>query len=139
MKDVNLLIENGANVKKALELFGDMETYDDTLSTFLAEVPDKLQKIKNYKEVGDMANYAIQVHSLKSDARYFGFEKLAEIAYEHELKSKANDMYYVTEHFDELMTEANRIVNLVKNIWVLEQYLKNHIKKKKIMIKQYLL
>ena len=28
MKDVNLLIENGANVKKALELFGDMETYD---------------------------------------------------------------------------------------------------------------
>ena len=114
MKDVNLLIENGANVKKALELFGDMETYDDTLSTFLAEVPDKLQKIKNYKEVGDMANYAIQVHSLKSDARYFGFEKLAEIAYDHELKSKANDMYYVTEHFDELMTEANRIVNLVK-------------------------
>lgn len=114
MKDVNLLIENGANVKKALELFGDMETYDDTLSTFLAEVPDKLQKIKNYKEVGDMANYAIQVHSLKSDARYFGFEKLAELAYDHELKSKANDMYYVTEHFDELMTEANRIVNLVK-------------------------
>lgn len=114
MKDVNLLIENGANVKKALELFGDMETYDDTLSTFLSEVPDKLQKIKNYKEVGDMANYAIQVHSLKSDARYFGFEKLAELAYDHELKSKANDMYYVTEHFDELMIEANRIVNLVK-------------------------
>ena len=28
MKDVNILIENGANVKKALELFGDMETYD---------------------------------------------------------------------------------------------------------------
>ena len=119
MKDVNLLIENGANVKKALELFGDMETYDDTLSTFLAEVPDKLQKIKNYKEVGDMANYAIQVHSLKSDARYFGFEKLAELAYDHELKSKANDMYYVTEHFDELMTEANRIVNLVKKYTIL--------------------
>ncbi len=114
MKDVNLLIENGTNVKKALELFGDMETYDETLSTFLSEVPEKLQKIKNYKEVGDMANYAILVHSLKSDARYFGFEKLAEVAYEHELKSKANDMYYVTEHYDELMTEANRVVNLVK-------------------------
>ena len=84
MKDVNILIENGANVKKALELFGDM------------------------------ANYAILVHSLKSDARYFGFEALGELAYDHELKSKANDMYYVTEHFDELMKEANRVVNLVK-------------------------
>ena len=61
-----------------------------------------------------MANYAILVHSLKSDARYFGFEVLGELAYDHELKSKANDMYYVTEHFNELMKEANRVVNLVK-------------------------
>ncbi len=114
MKDVNILIENGANVKKALELFGDMETYDQTLEVFLSEVPDKVKKIENYKMIGDMANYAILVHSLKSDAKYFGFEKLAELAYDHELKSKANDMYYVTEHFDELMLETKRIINLVK-------------------------
>ena len=114
MKDVNILIENGANVKKALELFGDMETYDSTLEVFLNEVPAKLQLIKNYKEIGDMANYAIQVHSLKSDARYFGFETLGEIAYEHEMQSKANNLYYVTEHFDELMNEASRVLNLVK-------------------------
>ncbi len=114
MKDVSILTSNGANVKKALELFGDMETYDATLETFLQEVPTKLEKIKSCKEIGDMANYAILVHSLKSDARYFGFEALGELAYDHELKSKANDMYYVTEHFNELMLEANRVVNLVK-------------------------
>ena len=114
MKDVNILITNGANVKKALELFGDMETYDQTLEVFLSEVPQKIQKIKDYKEIGDMANYAIQVHSLKSDARYFGFDTLADIAYQHELESKANNMYYVTEHFDELMKETNRVINLVK-------------------------
>ncbi len=114
MKDVSILTSNGANVKKALELFGDMETYDATLETFMHEVPSKLERIKSCKEIGDMANYAILVHSLKSDARYFGFENLGELAYEHELKSKANDMYYVTEHFDELMREASRVVNLVK-------------------------
>ena len=114
MKDVNILIENGANVKKALELFGDMETYDQTLEVFLSEVPSKLQLLKNYKEIGDMANYAIQVHSLKSDARYFGFEALGELAYNHEMESKANNLYYVTEHFDELMDETNRVINLVK-------------------------
>lgn len=114
MKDVNILIENGTNVKKALELFGDMETYDVTLETFLQEVPSKIEKIKNYKEIGDMSNYAIQVHSLKSDARYFGFEDLGEIAYQHELESKANNMYFITEHFDELMEETNRVINLVK-------------------------
>lgn len=114
MKDVSLLTSNGVNVEKSLELFGDMETYNDTLHDFLNEVEGKLAKIKTYKETADMANYAILVHSLKSDSKYFGFEKLAELAYNHEMESKANNMYYVTDHFDELMTEANRIVALVK-------------------------
>lgn len=34
MKDVNFLINNGVNVQKSLELFGDMETYNDTLETW---------------------------------------------------------------------------------------------------------
>lgn len=114
MKDVNLLVNNGVNVNKALELFGDMATYDDTLVTFLNDAENKLKQIDDYKEKADMANYAILVHSLKSDAKYFGFDKLAELAYNHEMKSKANDFYYVSDHFDELMTEAKRIVNLVR-------------------------
>ncbi len=114
MKDVNILTNNGVDVNKALELFGDMATYDDTLKDFLTEIDDKLAKIKLYKEQGDMANYAILVHSLKSDSKYFGFTKLAELAYNHEMESKANNMYYVTDHYDELMTEANRILSVVK-------------------------
>lgn len=51
MKDVNILINNGANIKKALELFGDMETYDATLETFLQEVPGKLKKLKHVKKL----------------------------------------------------------------------------------------
>ncbi|MEG1892535.1 MAG: response regulator [Bacilli bacterium] len=114
MKDVNVLLENGVNVKKSLELFGDMETYDQTLEVFLQEVDGKFKNIKNYKEIGDMANYAILVHSLKSDARYFGFEKLAEIAYKHELESKANNIYFVTDNFESLEIETKRVINLVK-------------------------
>ena len=114
MKDANLLTSNGVNVTKSLELFGDMATYDETLETFLAEVETKLADIAKYKEIADMANYAILVHSLKSDSKYFGFDKLAELAYLHEMESKANNMYYIYEKYDELMLEANRIVNLVK-------------------------
>ena len=114
MRDVSILTNNGVNVDKSLELFGDMETYNETLNDFLAEIDKKLADIKKYKEQGDMANYAILVHSLKSDSKYFGFEKLAELAYDHELKSKENNIYYVTEHYDELMDEANRILSVVK-------------------------
>ena len=88
MKDVNILINNGVNVQSSLELFGDMEMYDETINDFLNSVSKKLENIKRYKEASDMPNYAILVHSLKSDAKYLGFTKLAELAYAHELKSK---------------------------------------------------
>ena len=49
MKDVNILKNNGVDVDKSLELFGDMEMYDDTLNEFLNGVTEKLENIKKYK------------------------------------------------------------------------------------------
>ena len=114
MKDVNLLISNGVDINSSLELFGDMETYNETLEDFLASAEEKLQQIQTYKETSDMPNYAILVHSLNSDSKYLGFTKLAELSYQHEMESKANNFNYVYDNYNELMTEANRIVNLVK-------------------------
>ena len=109
MKDINILINNGVDVKASLELFGDMSLYDETIVDFINSVDNKLNDIKKYKEVGDMVNYAILVHSLKSDAKYLGFVKLAELAYAHELQSKAKNYSFLIENFDELINEANRI------------------------------
>jgi len=114
MKNVDLLISNGVNLKESFELFGDIETYNETLEDFLSTVSEKLANIKKYKEAGDMPNYAILVHSLKSDSKYLGFVTLADLSYQHEMQSKASNTVYVYEHYDELMTEATRIVNLVR-------------------------
>ena len=114
MKDVTILTNNGVNLHRALELFGDIETYNELLGTFLVEIDEKLAKANHYKTTADMANYAIFVHSIKSDARNFGFDELGEKAFQHELESKANNMYYVYENFDSLITEAKRIISVVK-------------------------
>ena len=95
MKDVTILTNNGVNLHRALELFGDIETYNELLGTFLVEIDEKLAKANHYKTTADMTNYAIFVHSIKSDARNFGFDELGEKAFQHELESKANNMYYV--------------------------------------------
>lgn len=115
MKDVSILSSNNIDFKKGIELLGDIETYDDMLLEFLNEVDEKLSNIRNYKEIGDMPNYAILVHSLKSDSKYFGFDKLADLAYKHEMASKGNDVNFVNENFDALMIEANQIVDVVNN------------------------
>ena len=114
MRDVNLLTSNGVNVEKALELFGDMDMYDATMSDFLEIVDQKLSNLRKYRETGDMPNYAIEVHSLKSDARYLGFVSLADLAYQFELKSKANDLMFVYDNYKTLLDEAHRVINLSK-------------------------
>ena len=111
--DKNYLINNGVNVGKSLELFGDMETYNDTLREFLNGISNKLSDLKTSKEASDTNNYAIYAHSLKSDARYLGFTVLAEIALNHEMAGKNNDINYIYQHYDELINETNRIIKVV--------------------------
>ena len=117
MNDVNYLLNNGVDVEKSLELFGDIETYNASIQDFVTDASEKLAKLRTFKESGDMANYAIEVNALKSDSKYFGFTKLADIAFQHEMESKKNNMFYVVDHYQELVTEADRILSLV------EQYL----------------
>lgn len=114
MMNVDFLKENGVNVEKSLELFGDMQTYNDTIGEFILGASSKLPKLEEYKNAKDMNNYAIYAHSLKSDAKYFGFTKLAEIAENQEMKSKAGDVYYIYDTYDELVNEVNRLIHIIK-------------------------
>ena len=113
MKDQNILIQNGVDIKQGLALFGDIEMYNESLGDFMGEINGKLTNLAKYKEMSDMTNYAIIVHSLKSDAKYFGFNTLADMAYHHELESKSNNVIYVNENYETLITEANRIISVV--------------------------
>ena len=108
------LIKNGVDIEKSLELLGDMEMYNMTINDFLEEVEEKWNNIINYKNINDMENYAIEVHSLKSDAKYLGFTKLADISYEHELKSKENNSEFVINNFDKLEKEYLKTLEIVK-------------------------
>ncbi len=117
--DENYLLENDVNYKKGIELLGDLETYNDMLSDWFEESQNKFEQLKLFKLRHDMPNYAIAVHALKSDSKYFGFDKLAELSYNHEMKSKENNQDYVLNNFHELELEFFRISNVV------ETYLKS--------------
>lgn len=112
--DRSFLEENGIDVNAGLELLGDMDMYNETMSDFLEEINEKLPKLIEYKNNNDMPNYAIIVHSIKSDSKYLGFTHLAELAYNHEMESKANDTSYVNANYDELKKEIDRIIKIIK-------------------------
>lgn len=114
MKDMKILTMHGIDVEKGLELLGDMEMYNSILNDFLSGYQDRMKKIEEYKNASDMQNYAIEVHSLKSDSKYLGFMKLADLAYQHEMNSKAGDITFVINNYQALITEANKTYNIAK-------------------------
>ena len=112
--NTQLLIDNGVDINHALELLGDMEMFNDTLKDFLEESKTRIPNIISSFNNNDMENYAILVHAMKSDSKYLGFTKLAEMSYEHEMASKNRNIEFVKTNINPLIIEANRIINLVK-------------------------
>ena len=112
--DEKYLENNGVDVKAALEFLGDMDMFNSTIRDYLNEANDKWSKIVEYKNSSDMKNYAIEVHSLKSSSKYLGLTKLVDIAYQHELKGKENDIEFVNKYFPELNNEYNNAIELLK-------------------------
>lgn len=108
------LLDNQIDYNKGIELFGDLETYKEMIRDWYNECHTKFEEMKLYKIKHDMPNYAIAVHALKSDSKYFGFDKLAELSYNHEMKSKANDEEFVSNNFEELEREFIRITMCVE-------------------------
>ena len=115
------LKNHDVDLDSAITLLGDMEMYNDTLRDFYDNLDSRIEKITSLKANNDMANYAIEVHALKSDCKYLGFTKLAEIFLDHELKSKENDIDYINNNFQILVAEIDKWRSIIREY--IEKYL----------------
>ncbi len=111
--NIDYLKENGIDVAQGIQILGDINMYNDTLKDFLDAIDMRIAKLTSFKKTGDMANYAIEVHALKSDSKYLGFKTLAETAFNHEIASKENDNEYIKQNYNVLMQEVNKILEIV--------------------------
>lgn len=115
MRNIKFLVDRGVLVEDSLKLFGDVETYNLTIGEFLVGIHHKIKSLISFLENRDMNNYALCAHSMKSDAYNFGFKKLGDLAYDHEMKSKALDVYYISEHINDLIKETNNCIVLIQD------------------------
>lgn len=102
-KTIEYLKNNNVDIDNSLELLGNIDTYNETLEEFYNGIKDRVLKLQKYKDTNDLENYAIEVHALKSDSKYLGFTKLADIALNHELKAKDNKIDFIKNDFNNLI------------------------------------
>ena len=96
-QEYGIYIENGI-----FNVAGNWKLYMDIVEIFLDEKEKQVQ-LKQFIMDRNVQDYGILVHALKGDARMLGAEGLADVAYEHEKQSKAGNLAYVEEHWDELV------------------------------------
>ena len=111
---LKILEQNGVNVKQVLELLKDIEMYNITITEFFEELEEKISQLETYKNNKDLDSYSILAHSLKTEARYLGFNDLADMSYEHELASKENNLDFVNKNYRDLKMESIRIYDIIK-------------------------
>lgn len=83
--------------------------YIDTLEIYLEETVDSELKMREFMDAGDMPNYAILVHALKSNSRLVGAKELGDFAERMERNSKAGDLQFIREHHYELMDQLEKV------------------------------
>lgn len=115
VKDMNILKNNNVEVGSALEFWGDVDSYNDSLLEFRDSLDEKLENLEFYKSESDWNNYGILAHSMKSEAKYLGFMKDAEVFLEHELKGKEGNGDFINSNFDNLKNTVDKIKNVLNN------------------------
>ena len=113
--NIDYLEANGIDFKSAISILGDVEVYNETAKDVLDEMDNKLADLEKYLENEDYQNYNIVSHALKGDARYMGMIRLTDIAYNHELAAKDENIEYIREHYQELVEEADKMREVLKN------------------------
>lgn len=120
MYDTNVLVKYGINIDKCLEIFGDIETYNEVLKEFIEGVDNKIIVISNYLDNLQTNSYMIEVHNLKNDAKYLGFDTLVKIASEIETACTNIDMVFLKEHHQKFIETIKHYVGIA-NLYFAEK------------------
>lgn len=101
-EEYDIYVKEGVSVRSGLQhAQGSMDIYLELAGLFIKD-RKKMKQMERCLSDHNMKDYAIQVHALKGNARTLGADRLADIAYDHEMQSKAGREDYIREHWETL-------------------------------------
>ena len=92
----------------------DLTQYIHLLEIFTGKKSQEKQNVlQQVYEEQNWKDYTTYVHGLKNEARTIGADKLADMAYAHEQKSREEDIAFVQETFSSLIEEWEKTKEIV--------------------------
>ena len=98
------------NVKQGVKHCGDEEIYLETLTTYAESLGDNADSVDGFWRCGDIENFTIKVHALKSTSRVIGAMQLGDLAENLEAAGHIGDTAFITAHINELLVRCRQLV-----------------------------
>lgn len=91
---------------------GDVSLLEELLQIFCEDTdPNRFTELL---DSGDIANYVIEVHALKNNARSIGAPAVSELAKTLEMAGRSGDAAFIAEHHPQLAAECTRLLEQIK-------------------------
>ena len=103
----------GLDVKKGIKHTGTWQLYTKLLSVFVGAIERRAALLSSMCENGDIDGYRVEVHSLKSNARTIGAEKLGMLSEQMENKCLEKDFDYIRENTPALLAEYEKYIPIL--------------------------
>jgi signal transduction histidine kinase/CheY-like chemotaxis protein/HPt (histidine-containing phosphotransfer) domain-containing protein len=99
------LNDAGIDVSKGITNNGTLDVYISVLDMFCESIDEKKAEIEEAYSAGNIKDYTIKVHALKSSARIIGAAAFGEEAQQLEDAGKAGDIDYIRENHEAFLEE----------------------------------
>lgn len=116
LKQALLEIED-VNFDKAINLCGgDEDILLSVINVYVKSYKQIIIRIAEAYKNGDLQNYGIEVHGVKSSSRSIGNDILGELAYSLELRAKASDLGFVNENNERFVEMYTKFVQDLEGV-----------------------
>jgi CheY-like chemotaxis protein len=106
----------GLDVKRGVALSGGtVELFLSTLATFSEDARERIGRIGECCEIGNIPLYTTYVHALKGAAANIGADKLSEAAYNLEMAGQRGDLGFIKSNNDHFLTMLEQLLSSIDN------------------------
>jgi len=119
VQEADEMIIGTANIdteKGVSNMGGSKTTYLGILKTAYNEGLKQIKKAREYYESGDIKNYSITVHAVKSTMLGLGAGELSEMAKAHEFAGKDGNITFIKDGIDSFLSKFDEVLGEMKSI-----------------------
>ena len=106
----------GVDAARGMAFCGRAEVYRQTLAMFAGQLSDRVRRIRAALEKEREADYILEVHSLKSAARWVGAEDLGSRAEDLEMAARADDWRKVARETEDLLARCAALEETLRRV-----------------------